>query len=68
MNWIQMNNDLPKMREDQVKAMLDAEIVGAGRWTFIERLHQRYTNLRRDREREELRAKFKKDPQPDLLS
>ena len=67
-NWLVLNNDLKNMREDQVKELLDTELVGEGRWTLIERLHQRYTNMRRDREREELRAKYKKSTEPSLLA
>ncbi len=66
-NWIQINAALPSMREDQVSALLDKELDGQRRWSVIERLHQRLSNLRRDREREELRVKYKKSPEPTLL-
>lgn len=56
MNWRQLNATLNDMSEADVKQMLDEEMVGAQRVTFIERLHQRYCALRASRERAELMA------------
>jgi hypothetical protein len=56
MNWRQLNATLNDMSEADVKRMLDEEMVGAQRVTFIERLHQRYCALRASRERAELMA------------
>ncbi len=56
MNWRQLNATLNDMSEADVKRMLDEEMTGAQRVTFIERLHQRYCALRASRERAELMA------------
>lgn len=56
MNWIQLNNLLPSLTEQQVKDLLDNERNGARRPTFLERLHQRYTAMRASRERAEIMA------------
>lgn len=54
MNWRELNKNLSALSEDQVKALLDAEVAGAKRVTMIERLHQRYSAMRASRERIEL--------------
>ena len=54
MNWRELNKNLSSLSEDQVKAMLTAEVKGAKRVTMIERLHQRYSAMRVSRERIEL--------------
>jgi hypothetical protein len=56
MNWRQLNATLNDMSEAEVKQMLDDELAGAQRVTFVERLHQRYCALRASRERAELMA------------
>lgn len=56
MNWRELNAKLNEMNETEVKALLDAELVGAQRVTFVERLHQRYCALRAVRERAEIMA------------
>ena len=53
-DWRSLNKILPGLREDQVRELLDMEIVGERRVTVIERLHQRYNTLRVNRERVEL--------------
>ena len=58
-NWRDLNEGLSELREDQVKEMLDYELVNGQRKTVIERLHQRYTTLRAKREREELVGQIK---------
>jgi hypothetical protein len=53
-NWRSLNQTLNLLNEEQVKAMLDDEIVGQRRTTFLKRLHQRYCILRAARERAEI--------------
>jgi len=52
-DWRSLNKVLHTFREDQVKQMLDMEVVGQRRISVIERLHQRYNKLRVSRERVE---------------
>jgi hypothetical protein len=52
-DWRSLNKVLHTFREDQVKQMLDLEVVGQRRISVIERLHQRYNKLRVSRERVE---------------
>jgi hypothetical protein len=56
MNWRELNAQLNAINETDVKALLDAEMAGPQRVTFVERLHQRYCALRASRERAELMA------------
>jgi hypothetical protein len=58
-NWRDLNEGLSELREDQVKEMLDYELVNGQRKTVIERLHQRLTMLRAKRERAELMGQIK---------
>ena len=59
MNWFQLNAVLPLKDESQIRAMLDEEVAVHKRPTFIVRIHQRYTMLRAQRERQELLEKVK---------
>ena len=59
MNWFTLNAVLPKRNEQQVLAMLDEEVAVHKRPTFVVRIHQRYTMLRAQRERQELLEKIK---------
>ena len=59
MNWFTLNAVLPKRNEQQVLAMLDEEVAIHKRPTFVVRIHQRYTMLRAQRERQELLEKVK---------
>ncbi len=59
MNWFQLNAVLPLKDENQIRAMLDEEVKVHKRPTFIVRIHQRYTMLRAQRERQELLEKVK---------
>jgi hypothetical protein len=54
LNWRSLNEQLPKLTEDAVKALLAQECDGMRRATIMVRLHQRYTALRASRERQEL--------------
>jgi hypothetical protein len=58
-NWFTLNAVLPKRNEQQVLAMLDEEVAVHKRPTFVVRIHQRYTMLRAQRERQELLEKVK---------
>ena len=53
-DWGFMNSQLATLREDQLKQLINMEISGKRRETWIERLHQRYSKLRVARERAEL--------------
>lgn len=53
-NWRSLNQILKTLSEQEVKALLDREIAGQRRRTFLKRLHQRYTILRASRERREI--------------
>jgi len=53
-NWRVLNQNLNLFNEAEVKALLDEEIVGQRRATFLKRLHQRYCTLRANRERAEI--------------
>tara|TARA_R110000868_G_scaffold47237_1_gene155191 strand:+ start:110 stop:292 length:183 start_codon:yes stop_codon:yes gene_type:complete len=59
MNWFQLNAVLPLKDESQIRAMLDEEVAVYKRPTFVVRIHQRYTMLRAQRERQELLEKVK---------
>ena len=54
LNWRSLNEQLPALTEDEVKALLAQECGGMRRATIMVRLHQRYTALRASRERQEL--------------
>ena len=54
LNWRSLNEQLPALTEDEVKALLAQECDGMRRATIMVRLHQRYTALRASRERQEL--------------
>ena len=53
-NWRELNKKLNLLSESEVLALLNAERAGQRRVTFLERLHQRYTMLRCERERREI--------------
>ena len=59
MNWRELNKKLNMLTEGEVLALLEAERQGAKRVTFLERLHQRYTMLRAERERLEIMKEAK---------
>ena len=54
MNWHELNVVLAMRTEAQVKAMLDEEIKVHRRESYAVRIHQRYTTLRAQRERQEI--------------
>ena len=59
MNWHELNVVLTMRNERQVKAMLDEEVTVHKRPTYLVRIHQRYTTLRAQRERQELLERIK---------
>jgi hypothetical protein len=58
-NWFELNAVLPLKDESQVQTLLNEEVKVHKRPTFIVRIHQRYTMLRAQRERQELLEKIK---------
>ena len=59
MNWFELNAVLPLKDEKQVEALLNEEVKIYKRPTFVVRIHQRYTMLRAQRERQELLERIK---------
>jgi hypothetical protein len=57
--WHDLNVLLSMRTEDQVKAMLDDEVNVHKRPTYLVRIHQRYSTLRAQRERQELLERIK---------
>jgi hypothetical protein len=47
------------LSEAELKKLLEQELAGQCRRTFMERVHQRYSSLRMQRERHELMLKVK---------
>ena len=54
--WRSINHHIHALDESAVKQLLDMEIAGQRRLTVLERIHQRYTMLRAERERREILA------------
>lgn len=52
--WRSLNRVLTTLTEQELKVLLDEEIVGERRMKIMERLHQRYNILRVARERKEI--------------
>jgi hypothetical protein len=52
-----LNNKLSELSEDQLWSLIDMEIAGKKRKSFVERLHQRVSKLATARERAELMEK-----------
>ena len=52
--WRSLNTILHTLPEEEVMELLEEEKVGAKRAMVLTRLHQRYSQLRASREREEL--------------
>ena len=57
-SWKTLNEFIGELREDQIKELIFWEIENKKRPDIVTRLHQRYTKLASDREREELLAKL----------
>ena len=56
LNWRELNEQLRDLTEDQLSALLDAEIKVGKRMSLLIRIHQRLTTLRMRRERREMLA------------
>lgn len=54
LSWRALNDQLPTLTEDEVFAMLTAELLHEKRSSILQRLHQRYCALRDARERVEV--------------
>lgn len=54
LTWRALNDQLIRLSEEEVAALLNDELTLHKRPSFIERLHQRYAKLRSDRERESM--------------
>ena len=57
LSWRALNEQLTKLSETEVLALLNAEREGEQRISVLSRLHQRYTILRAIRERAEILKK-----------
>ncbi len=57
LSWRALNEKLSAMDEQEVLKMLQVEVSGEKRATYIQRLHQRFCALRDARERIELLKK-----------
>ena len=57
LSWRALNEQLTKLSENEVLALLNAEREGEQRISVLSRLHQRYTILRAIRERAEILKK-----------
>lgn len=55
-SWATLNKDVGKLREDQIKNLINYEVSTKRRAVMIDRLHQRFAKLRNQRERLELKA------------
>lgn len=54
MSWRDLLEKLPKMGEDDLREAINYEVATYKRKVVITRLHQRYSRLRADRERQML--------------
>lgn len=54
LSWRALNDQLPTLTEEEVFAMLTAELLHEKRSSILQRLHQRYCALRDARERVEV--------------
>ena len=53
-SWRKLNENLASLSEAEVYTLLQEEIEGKKRATILIRLHQRYSTLRANRERNEI--------------
>ena len=44
-NWGTLNKELPKLTEEELKALINFECSTKKRKSFIKRLHQRYSKI-----------------------
>ena len=52
--WMQMMMNLPTMSEDELRTAINFEVATRKRKQFVTRMHQRFSRLRTDRERQQL--------------
>jgi len=52
MSWRDMLEKLPKMNEDELRGAINYEVATYKRKLIITRMHQKYSRLRADRERQ----------------
>ena len=57
-DYNQLNNQLSSLTEVQLWNLIEMEIAGKKRRSFVERLHQRYSKLVTARERAELMGRL----------
>jgi hypothetical protein len=55
MKWVELNKLLMRMQEKDLLHMLEDEMEGKNRKTYILRIHKRYNILRAKRERREMK-------------
>jgi hypothetical protein len=59
LNWRNLNENINSFSEDELKQMIYDELQGRKRSSILERLHQRFTVVRANRERMEILAQAK---------
>jgi hypothetical protein len=59
LNWRNLNENINSFSEDELKQMIYDELQDRKRSSILERLHQRFTILRANRERLEILAQAK---------
>lgn len=52
--WAKMLKETENMTEDELRALINHEVSTLRRKSYLTRLHQRFSTLRRDRERQQL--------------
>lgn len=55
MTWLELNKILMQLDEHGVRGLLDDELRGKRRQTYLLRIHKRYNILRAKRERAEMK-------------
>lgn len=53
-NWTRLNEQLSSFNTDELETLLDFELSGENRKTFIKRIHQRIVKLKNAAERDDL--------------
>lgn len=59
LNWRTLNENINSFSEEELKEMIYAELQDRKRSSILERLHQRFTVVRANRERLEILAQAK---------
>lgn len=58
-NWIVFNKELPKYKELDLAKLIEAEVLGRKRRSYIKRMHTRLCALRQRREYDEILKEIK---------